>query len=52
MRQYTIDAIVLDPTSNGKYKFMTLETGREVDGTVKSLLPITDTIIRKVETKA
>jgi len=52
MRQRTIDAIVLDPTSNGKYKFMSLETGREVDSTVKSILPITDAIIRKVETMA
>ena len=42
MRQRTIDAIVLDPTSNGKYKFMSLEIGREVDGTVKSILPITN----------
>ena len=42
----------MDPTSNGKYKFISLETGREVDGTVKSILPITDAIIRKVETMA
>ena len=52
MRHRTIDAIALNPTSNGKYKFMSLETGREVDGTVKEVLPLTDAIIRKVETMA
>ena len=49
MRQRTIDAIVLNLTSNGKYRFMSLETGREVDGTVKEVLPLTDDIIQKVE---
>ena len=49
MRQRTIDAIVLNHTSSGKYRFMSLETGREVDGTVKEVLPLTDEIIKKVE---
>ena len=49
MRHRTIDAIVLNPTRDGKYKFMSLETGREVDGTVKEVLPLTDAIIKKVE---
>ena len=52
MRHRTIDAIVLNPTNNVKYKFMSLETGREVDGTVKEVPPLTDAIIRKVEAMA
>jgi Reverse transcriptase (RNA-dependent DNA polymerase). len=49
MRGRTIDAIVLDPTDDGKYNFLSLETGKMVDGRVKEVLPITQRVIDMVE---
>lgn len=50
MKSRTIGAIVLDPQNiTGTYNFMSLETGREVNGRVVAQLPITKDVIERVE---
>ena len=50
MKPRTIGAIVLSPRNlRGHYNFMSLETGKQVDGRVVAELPITDDVIRQVE---
>ena len=51
MRSRTIGAIVLGPRSiQGKYNYMSLETGMKIDGRVVGILPITPEVINRVET--
>ena len=46
----TIGAIVLDPTNiTGRYNFMSLETGKEINGRVTIKSSITDAVIKRVE---
>ncbi|CAJ1937212.1 unnamed protein product [Cylindrotheca closterium] len=51
MKSRTIGAIVLDPRNlTGRYNFMSLETGREINGRVTTAMPnITDDVIKRVE---
>ena len=50
MNSRTIGAIVLDPRNiTGKYNFMSLETGYQIDGRVVARLPITKAVIERVE---
>ena len=47
----TIGAIVLGPQLiQGKYNFMSLETGVAIDGRVVAVLPITNEVVTRVET--
>ena len=50
MRSRTIPALVLGPRKiQGRYNFMSLETGAKIDGRVVSVLPPTDEVIARVE---
>ena len=50
MKSRTIGAIVLDPRNiTGRYNYMSLETGCEIDGRVVSRHPITQAVIDRVE---
>ena len=50
MATRTIGAVVLDPRNiTGRYNFMSLETGCQIDGRVVARLPITPEVIRRVE---
>ena len=50
MKSRTIGAVVLDPRNiTGRYNFMSLETGFEINGRVTQTLPITDAVIQRVE---
>ncbi|CAJ1959903.1 unnamed protein product [Cylindrotheca closterium] len=50
MKSRIIGAIVLDPRNlTGRYNFMSLETGREINGRVTTAMPITDDVIKRVE---
>ena len=51
MRSRTIGAISLGPRSiQGKYNYISLETGMKIDGRVVGILPITSEVINRVET--
>ncbi|CAJ1944994.1 unnamed protein product [Cylindrotheca closterium] len=51
MRSRTVDAIVCGPRNiSGRYNFMSLETGKEINGRVVARLPVTDAVIARVET--
>ena len=46
----TIGAIVGGPRNiTGRYNFMSLETGRDINGRVVQRMPITDDVIKQVE---
>jgi hypothetical protein len=50
MKSQTIGAIVLDPRNvTGRYNFMSLETGKQINGRVTTKSPITDAVIKRVE---
>ena len=50
MKSRTIGAIVLSPRNiQGRYNFMSLETGAKIDGRVVATLPIPDDVIARVE---
>jgi hypothetical protein len=50
MKSRTIGAIVLGPKSiQGRYNYMSLETGKLIDGRVVAQMPISDEIIARVE---
>jgi hypothetical protein len=49
MKSRTIGAIVLDPRNvTGRYNYMSLETGKQIDGRVTTKSPITDAVIKRV----
>lgn len=50
MNQRTISAIVLDPTANGGYRFMSLETGHEISGRIRGKVPVCNDVIDRVNT--
>ena len=50
MKSRTIGAIVLDPRNvTGRYNYMSLETGKQIDGRVTTKSPITDAVIKRVQ---
>ena len=50
MRSRAIGAIVLGPRKiQGRYNYMSLETGQTIDGRVVAISPITDAVIARVE---
>jgi hypothetical protein len=50
MKTRTIGAIVLGPGNiRGKYNFMSLETGMQINGRVVAILPITNEVMERVE---
>ena len=50
MKSCTIGAIVLGPKSiQGRYNYMSLETGKLIDGRVVARMPINDDVIARVE---
>ena len=50
MQSRTIGAIVLGPRNiTGKYNYMSLETGQQIDGRVVATLPTTNDVIARVE---
>ena len=50
MKSRTIGAIVLGPRNvTGRYNYMSLETGAQIDGRVVAELPLTDDVIDRVE---
>ena len=50
MKSRIVGAIVLSPRNiQGQYNFMSLETGKEVNGRVVGVLPITQEVIQQVK---
>ena len=46
----TIGAIVLDPKgAHGNYNFLSLETGKRVNGVIRAFLPATDEVIARID---